>query len=666
MMASVQGTLRNRLAWGIAFLAAAMLLLEFMVTRLFSVLFAYHFSFFAVSLVMSGLAFGGLAVSRLNVRAMDEARFRNFLAVLAMLFSAFTLVAVYAITRRTITNVYEVPNFTESALGALAFLPGLVLAGMFLAAAFARNENWIGGLYAADLTAAAIACLSAIFLMRTVQGPAMILAPALIAALAGMVLSARFRVIFVLCAALAIGSGWGMGKSLTTNGDFLRLKVTSHQMDERWNEHSRVFTQWQTDERPDNPGIHYRMLLIDKMANTTMPKLKPRAPGTPIIPEKWWSEGLSQVVYSLGRPLRDGAIIGVGGGRDLLAPLANGAQHVDGYELNKLILDTNRKVYPDYNGMARWPEINLIHNEARVGIRHSGKKYDFIQASMIDTWAATASGGFVLSENGLYTLDGWKIFLEALSETGVLSMSRWFLAATPAETHRLVALAATALENFGIKDVENHLIIAACGVRPHGSYDLINYSDNRATIMVSKAPFTAEEVARLQTVCAKENFALLTAPGLAGADPAIKALLDPVQRAELIQKSVYDISPTTDERPYFFLQIRPRDLPRLFSKTLDPVGEISYNGIRVLMFMVVASLTLAGVLMLFVRFTLPSPSPTPEQRRTYNWMSIYFLGIGLGYILVQLGLHQRLIVILGHPTLALSVVLFSMLLVQHS
>lgn len=37
------------------------------------------------------------------------------------------------------------------------------------------------------------------------------------------------------------------------------------------------------------------------------------------------------------------------------------------------------------------------------------------------------------------------------------------------------------------------------------------------------------------------------------------------------------------------------------------------------------------------------------------------MAIGLGYMLVQLGMHQRLTLLLGHPTYALSVVLFSML-----
>ena len=60
--------------------------------------------------------------------------------------------------------------------------------------------------------------------------------------------------------------------------------------------------------------------------------------------------------------------------------------------------------------------------------------------------------------------------------------------------------------------------------------------------------------------------------------------------------------------------------------------------------------------------TLPGARHVSGERSTYRLMSLYFFGIGMGYILIQLGLHQRLLLILGHPTLVLSVVLFWMLL----
>src|SRR5439155_6316915 len=81
------------------------------------------------------------------------------------------------------------------------------------------------------------------------------------------------------------------------------------------------------------------------------------------------------------------------------------------------------------------------------------------QASLIDTWAATASGGFVLSENALYTREGWRVFLDHLTPAGILTMSRWHISDAPAEIHRLVALAAASLEDAGVSDTAAHIVL---------------------------------------------------------------------------------------------------------------------------------------------------------------------------------------------------------------
>ena len=53
----------------------------------------------------------------------------------------------------------------------------------------------------------------------------------------------------------------------------------------------------------------------------------------------------------------------------------------------------------------------FVHDEARSYLARSGERFDFIQISLIDTWAATAAGAFVLSENTLYTREAWRTFL---------------------------------------------------------------------------------------------------------------------------------------------------------------------------------------------------------------------------------------------------------------
>src|SRR5256885_16865835 len=94
---STSSRVPRKLAIAVSFVASAMLLIELLVTRFFSVLFLYHYSFFAVSLVMSGLAFGGLIAARWNVRDLDETSFFSRLSVLGFFFSIATAAAMMAL-----------------------------------------------------------------------------------------------------------------------------------------------------------------------------------------------------------------------------------------------------------------------------------------------------------------------------------------------------------------------------------------------------------------------------------------------------------------------------------------------------------------------------------------------------------------------------------------
>jgi len=632
-----------------------MLLLEIEVTRLFSVLFFHHFSFFAISLVMSGLVLGGILAARWDAGNMPEPVFRSRLALLGVLFAGATTLALLILVVVVRPDPGASPSLSGVALHALMFLPGLIPAGAFLALAFARSKSWIGALYAYDLLAAAAACIGAIWVLRTLQGPAMLLGPILLSALAPVLMGVSWfgrgagLALAELALVLAVAN-------LAIDGQLLRLqsKGDPRPVLERWNEHSRIQVY---DFRPSK-----MYAVIDRSAGTDIPPVPSGPNGRPIDPPANWRLGAQYDAYRVGRRPTSVAIIGVGGGRDLLPAIAYHAKEVDGYELNQTFIDLLQKDYKAFNAIASRPEVRLIHGEARVNIGNSDKQYDVIQASLIDTWAATASGGFVLSENGLYTREGWRTFIGHLTPTGILTMTRWYLPDAPAEVHRLVALAGAALAEAGIDDAAAHtILISSTQVAGPVAFSVRELSA-AGTILVSKSAFQPEEVQRLSEACAAEGRQILTAPGLPSKDATIRALLSSSTRGGAIAQSPFNISPPTDTQPYFFLQIRPRDLLRLKGHDFGPVTEITFNGVRVLMMLAACALGLVGLVVLVTVLGLPGAAASAAERRSYRAMTFYFLGIGLGYIFVQLSLHQRLIIVIGHPTFALSVVLFAMLL----
>ncbi len=264
----------------------------------------------------------------------------------------------------------------------------------------------------------------------------------------------------------------------------------------------------------------------------------------------------------------------------------------------------------------------------------------------------------MLSENGLYTVEGWRTFLGHLTATGVLTMTRWHIESAPAETHRLVSLAAAALSDAGISDASAHLVLiqSAAAGKPadegHGT----------STVLVSKKAFTSEEVRRLDFVGLLTGARVVAAPGRVPADPTVRHLLEASEREAAIRDSSYDIAAPTDSKPYFFLQVRPSDLFKLAKRPFGVVTEITFNGVRVMMILAICSLLLVVLVAAYIGRRFARTAASPRQRSARRWMTLYFAGIGFGYILVQLGLLQRLIVVFGHPTLALSIVLFCMLL----
>lgn len=635
------------LGLAVACVAASTLLLEITLTRLFSVVLLNHFSFFAVGLAMSGLAFGGLWMSRWQIDRATDRVYTGRIAALALLGNVATLAgaAVLLIPSGSASPLFYLPAM-------FVFLVAFTAAGAFLAAAFARRPTSISALYACDLLAAATACIASIVLMRHVEGPAVLLVPALLFGIASGVMDpSRIRKAASVTLVVTLGGvvclAWWRGEPLLRFRGGARPGAVVF---ERWNDYSRV----QGLMTPTAPQSVW--FVIDRTAATQMFRIQPTNSDSMPDSQPWWDRAFPALAYHTGRPLHRVAVIGVGGGIDLLPPLKAEVPEIVGFEVNQIFIDLLRHDFSGFNSVARRPEVTLVHSEARTALQHERRRFDLIQASLTDTWAATAAGGFVLSENGLYTLEGWRLLLDRLAPTGILTMTRWYIPRAPAEMQRLVALASTAVETAGAADPRGHIVLAV--TTAEADHDPALGPIYLATILVSKSPFTSAELERLRAAPVAGPIKFLIDPGRAPDDAVLAALLAPDRRAKAIATSPFDITPPTDMRPYFFLQLRPGNLPLLLASRYRGLGtEVTFNGVRVLLVLVAwTSLLALGMLWAGIRTTRGTAGSGSIIRTGY------FFGIGLGYMLVQLGLHQRMTLLLGQPTYALSVVLFSLLL----
>ena len=127
------------------------------------------------------------------------------------------------------------------------------------------------------------------------------------------------------------------------------------------------------------------------------------------------------------RPHGEYAIIGPGGGVDVLRAVANGSPSVTGIEINPIIANTvMRGRYADYSyHLYERPEVHIQVTDGRSFVRNAKQNFDVVQMTLVDTWASTAAGAFALSENSLYTVEAFREYFEHLKPDGMVAITRW-------------------------------------------------------------------------------------------------------------------------------------------------------------------------------------------------------------------------------------------------
>jgi len=642
---------------GLFLATLATLLLELLNTRLLSVMTWYHLSFFAVSTAMFGMAAGAIRVY-LGGEAYEGAAGRLALArwgtgLAWAIPLSHALVLCVPIVLGTSAVAISGLVITTLAIAAPFYASGVVVA-----IALTRVPGQPGFVYFVDLAGAAAGSLMVLPLLgwldissaAFVCGAVAAAAAACFHGFAGTGGRAR-------TALLALGLVVAAGLNASTSSGFrvvfpkgLPLSWDAV-VSESWSIHGRVLTLTEVTRPPwfwgpGRGGMQFEVDLIpmdiDGMATTVMTKWD----GRNLEDLEWVSYDVSALPYHLRRGGK-AAVIGVGGGRDLLTALWAGSRSVLGVEINHGLLHNLTGPFRDYAGLADRPEVRLVHDEARSYFTRSEERFDVLQMSLIDTWAATGAGAFTLSENGLYTVEGWREFLRVVEPRGIFSVSRWYDGDRDAETTRLVALATAVLLGRGVATPRDHLILAVRG--------------RAATLLVSPAPFSQRDFQTAFRISKRFGFELLLSPRRGASESMLERIAASRSHHELdeaIAHERFDFSPPTDQRPYFFNALKPT---HVFDRELSDDATIHGNllATRTLMVLFVVSLVLVVTAILgpLARAGLPR-----LDRRSFAHALAYFSLIGAGFMLVQIPLIQRFSVYLGHPTYAVAVILISMIL----
>lgn len=655
---------------GVFLLSLSFLLCELILTRIFSVTLWYHFAFMAVSVALLGVAAGGVHVYRRPDPAGAE--LAPLLSGTARRFSLGMLVALLVLL--------GVPFIYRISLGALvsllliyaaAALP-FFFAGALLAIVFRAWPRHVGGLYAADLGGAGAGALLAVPLLNALAAPSALVLAAAVGALASILLGRGAGVATwdrdrrrggVLAAALALVAVLGQATPLLRL-DFSKNLVETDILAEKWNALARITVHrsgtptWGTSPRWDGPKPPTLWMTIDADA------------GTPITEWDGNPAKVAALRYDItafahhvlpprGRVL----VIGPGGGRDVLTALVMGAREVTGVEINPAIVETVRGAFGDFSGsLYDDPRVRIVVHEGREYLRRTRDHFDLVQASLIDTWAASAAGAYVFSEANLYTRQAFGEYLERLTDDGMLSVSRWHFKDLPIETLRTTALAVRALLDRGVQNPAEHILIVRLTTWDW-AYRLNEPRDGIGTILVKRTPFHPDEVARAWQAADSLGFQILYAPGKFS-DPTFARLVESRDPEGFARDYPVDVSPPSDERPFFFYSLRLRDLPRWIgaAKLEQGVMQNNVRAVFVLFALLVIVLVLSLAFLVWPLRRRGTPGGDTAPSGPPPGALAYFAAIGLGFILVEIPLIQRLILYLGHPLYALSVVLAGLLI----
>ncbi len=682
---------------GLMLTALVILVSQIALTRVMSVIANYHSAFMILSVVMLGMASSAIAVflgtkrkeRQVTIADSVNAAYKSAVATLLTLACFILIVA---------RDWGAGAQPFQLLFAAVLFFSWFFYSGYVVVLVLSHYAADVARLYWFDLMGAAAGCLVVTLLLNHFNALSVLLLGAVGMAFSGLLLSLSHgnqksrRIGGLLCLFLLLI--WCVS---AMRPELLRLQFAKGQdqsrvLWEKWNTLARVSV---TKEIPGTSEA-VRMYQSKKGNNISMEEAEKlsrlwqagwgisRKFDGSVLPALWlqldsdagtpvlqngvaalqdrskldflsWDVTAAAYVWrtALGAQLERAFIIGGGGGRDVLTALAFNVGKVDVVELNPAVVETVQDKFSDYSGRVySHPRVQLTIGEARNELSRRQASYDLIQMSMIDTWASSMAGSMVMTENSLYTQEAFDLYLARLKPDGVLSVSRWYDPDKHGEVARVAVLMASALRRAGIEKPEKHIaILTSPGF----------LSTAVATLLLKRSALTDSDHAALRQLCRERGYDLLwpQSDGAQAGHFEIAGLLqlDPLALAS----SRYDLSPPTDDRPFFF------NIDRPVKSWLDALrsGDFS-RGSR-------STLLLGTTLMLMLYacfyFTI-RPLRTDWARNKANSegtasflpLLLYFGGIGLGFMLIELALIQRYILFLGHPSYAISIVLFALLL----
>lgn len=651
------------------------LLLEVAYTRVISYKLWYYYTYLVIGLALLGLGSGATAVVlSTRIRAASTTSVLRWSSLLGatVVVAGYFVVACLPIDTLALWDygtTASVRNFAVLALICFALFAAFVAIGVMVATLLGRGSDDVGRLYFADLVGAALAAAVVVALISRLGPPRVITLAAALLGLLGATLSWKGNVALrhasaAVVVALAVLVVWSDALLPAIRPE--SAKVTAPE--DGW-EASGWGPVFRVDVGPVPGRDDLKFLVHDGSWGSSLYEFD----GDPESLTRFDTDPRSwPFAVRADSPERE-LIIGSAGGNEILASLYHDSEKIEAVELNPVTVDLVTQEFADYTGdLTSFPQVELTQGDGRSYLARSDSAYDLVWFVAPDSYAANnaaSSGAFVLSESYLYTSDMVLETLEHLTDDGVsvAQFGEVDFAGHPNRTARYVVTARDALERLGVQDPSHHLLVAT-------STDPL--SSGLSTIMVKRTRFTTEEVARFaEAVAATPESSLVYAPGLtarpanlspgasesstgAGWVAALAGAGDRTAVDAVLESYPAGVGVITDDAPFFWH----------FTPFTEVAGDMFHSataadrevamGERVLLLLLGIAAAFAVVFLLL---------PFVVIRRQWRALpakgisAVYFAALGLGFMLYEITMIQRLVGFLGFPSYSLTVTLASIL-----
>lgn len=656
---------RNSRIFPVIFLCSfASLAYEIALTRLFSISLWYHFAFMIVSIAMLGYGASGTVLS-LYPRLRRLENIGVYALLLGIAFSLSYLLS-NLVPFDPVKLSWDRAQLLFIGLYYLALSVPFFFTGLIIASAFSSMSERAGLLYGADLLGAGTGSMGVLLLLTAMAPEKTVFIISSIALLASILMSGgKLRVLslFLIFVALLV---------FVAEPPFTRLRLSPYKGLEaalRFPGAERIGTYFSVFSRVDvfrSPAARFAPGLSLKYLEPLPEQTGLAVDGGEInavtaagdAPSLRFLEYLpSALPYEIGRK-DDVMILDPRGGLHVLMAEHYGAKEIYKTESNPLLLRVVRDQFGVFSGgiyeKQTWPVLG------RSWLRTGRKSFDLIDISLTD---ASPSASFGISEDYRFTVEAFAEYLDHLKPGGFISLNLYIFPPPRIEL-RLLNTVVSTLKELGTGDAGEHVL----ALRSWGSI----------CILVKKTPVTPSEVEALRKFAESRRFDLIHYPGIREDESnrfvkmasneyfsAFRSILSSDTRERFTDDYLFDIRPTRDNSPFFHHYLKLRNIREIYSMMGEKWQFFVEEGyILPVVFVQVLLLSLLLILLPAI-----SGAATSTQGKEQNISSPgrgfvllpYFAFLGIGYMLVEIVLIQKVILPLENPPYAVATVLASML-----